>query len=452
MSHLWSKDSIFYHIYPLGLCGAPAQNDFQSAPTPRLEKLYPWLDHIQALGCTALYLGPVFESSSHGYDTADYYQVDRRLGTRGTLAAFSRELHRRDMRLVLDGVFNHVGRDFWAFRDLQTYHEHSAYRSWFQGVNFNQRSSKGDPFTYEGWAGHYSLVKLNLSHPDVRSHLFDAVGMWREEFQVDGLRLDAADVIDEDFLSALSAHCRSLHPDFWLMGEIVFGDYRRLAQPGRLDSTTNYECYKGLYSSLNDRNYYEIAYSLKRMFGTDGIYRNLLLYSFADNHDVDRVASSLKNPAHLHPLYLLLFTMPGIPSIYYGSEWGITGKRTPSSDRVLRPEIDLSQVPRLPNPDLSAAISNLARIRRSSPALTQGDYQELLVSAEQLAFCRSSAGQTIIAALNAANGPVPMTLQLPYQQGQLTDLLNPGDSFQIHHGKVTLDPLPACWGRILQLN
>ncbi len=452
MSHPWSPDAIFYHSYPLGLCVAPDHKDFQSAPVSRLDKLYPWLDHIQSLGATALYLGPLFESSSHGYDTADYYHIDRRLGDRATLKAFTSELHRRGLRLVLDGVFNHVGRDFWAFRDLLANREGSSYASWFHQVDFSRSSPKGDPFHYEGWAGHYSLVKLNLQNPDVRRHLLDAISMWEEEFQIDGLRLDAADVISEDFLSALAAHCRSLRSDFWLMGEIVFGDYRRLAQPGRLDSTTNYECYKGLYSSLNDHNYFEIAYALKRMFGPNGLYSDLALYSFADNHDVDRVASSLKNPAHLYPLYLLLFSMPGIPSIYYGSEWGITGKRTPHSDRVLRPELVIAQAPaNLPHPDLATAIQRLAGVRRALPALAHGDYQELHVSSGQLAFLRRWNGSSTVVALNADAAPASLVLKLPIQQGRLVDLLNPGDSFPIHQGQARLDPLPACWGRILKI-
>jgi glycosidase len=223
------------------------------------------------------------------------------------------------MRLILDGVFNHVGRDFWAFRDVLSAREQSVYREWFAGLKFGESSPYHDPFTYEGWNGHYSLVKLNLHHPAVVQHLFDAVSLWVEEFNIDGLRLDAADSIDIEFLRKLADFCQNLRPDFWLMGEVVHGDYRHWANDQALDSVTNYECYKGLYSSHVDRNYFEIGYSLNRQFGPDGLYRHLPLYNFVDNHDVNRVMSYLKNPAHLYPLYCLLFTMPGIPSIYYGS-------------------------------------------------------------------------------------------------------------------------------------
>jgi glycosidase len=340
MTH-WIQDAVFYHIYPLGFCGAPARNDFTSAPIPRLEKPYGWIDHLHYLGANALYLGPVFEASSHGYNTSDYYQVDRRLGSNDTLANLVRELHRQGIRVILDGVFNHVGRDFWAFRDLQAQGQQSPYAGWFAGLRFDQPNQHGDPFSYEGWAGHTSLVKLNLHHPDARRHLLDAARMWIETFEIDGLRLDAADCVDHDFLSELGAACRALKPDFWLLGEVVHGDYRQWANPAELDSVTNYECYKGLYSSFNERNFFEIAYALNRQFGEDGLYRGLPLYNFVDNHDVNRIASSLRSPVDLAALHLLLYSMPGVPSIYAGSEFGIPGLRTPSNDAALRPALDL---------------------------------------------------------------------------------------------------------------
>jgi len=447
-SWAWADKAIFYHIYPLGLCGAPKHNDFQSPPVSRLDTLYPWLDHIQNLGCTALYLGPLFESSVHGYDTADYFQVDRRLGDQDTLVNFSGEVHRRGLKLVLDGVFNHTGRDFWAFKDLQTHRQQSVYASWFHNLDFNRSSPCHDPFHYEGWSGHYDLVKLNLANPDVRSYLFDAVRFWVETFDIDGLRLDAADQIAPDFLSALRQHCHNLRSDFWLMGEMVGGDYRCLANPTMLDSVTNFECYKGLYSSHIDHNYFEIAYSLNRQFGSAGIYREFAPYNFADNHDVERVASSLKNPALLTPLYCLLFTIPGVPSIYYGSEWGIEGQRTPASDDALRPQIDLTQSASYPHYGLASTIAHLAQIRRQNPALAEGEYSQLHVASEQFAFLRSHPAGSVVVAVNASNAPAKLDLQLPVPCGVLDDLLNPGATFPITNHRVRIMLPPAC-GRIL---
>ncbi|MFZ6027404.1 MAG: alpha-amylase family glycosyl hydrolase [Chloroflexota bacterium] len=450
MSH-WSFDSIFYHIYPLGMTGAPERNDFSSPPAPRLEQLYAWIGHLKSLGVNALYLGPLFESSAHGYDTADYYHVDRRLGADETLVHLSAALHANGIRLVLDGVFNHVGRDFWAFHDVQARGWDSPYKDWFYNLRFDSRSPYGDAFSYEGWAGHYDLVKLNLSHPAVREHLFGAVASWMDRFAVDGLRLDAADVIDADFLRALAAFCRARRPDFWLMGEIVHGDYRRLANPQTLDSVTNYECYKGLYSSLVDANYFEIAYALNRQFGDGGLYTSLPLYAFADNHDVNRVASNLTKPAHLYPLYCLLFTMPGVPSIYYGSEWGLAGTRNNGSDRPLRPFIDLADVRQNgPLPDLVAAISRLAHLRHQTPALRRGDYRQLFVAHEQFAFARQVDGQQVVVLLNASEQPAAFDVPLAaHGAHHAVDLLNPDERFPCSDGRLRVDNVWPNWARVL---
>ncbi len=453
MAAEWVRDAVFYHIYPLGLCGAPGRNDFSSPPEPRLERLYGWLDHIQGLGANAIYLGPLFESGSHGYDTADYFHVDRRLGTDATLRAFSAEVHRRGMRLILDGVFNHVGRDFWAFRDVQAHGEASAYRDWFAGLRFGESSRYGDPFTYQGWNGHTSLVKLNPHHPPVVEHLFQAVRTWIEDFAIDGLRLDAADSLDFGFLRQLGGFCRGLRPDFWLMGEVVHGDYNRWANPDMLDATTNYEAYKGLYSSLVDKNYFEIAYALNRQFGAGGLYRDLPLYNFADNHDVNRVASNLKTPAHLYPLYGLLFTMPGVPSIYYGSEWGMTGQRTPTSDQALRPALDLGEMRRVaPQPDLAGVIARLAGLRRQSDALRRGSYRQIHVAAEQLVFARETTSERVIVALNAAATSARLEVDLGERRdGQAVDLLNSGETLPIRGGRLVLDPVWPRWARVLRV-
>jgi glycosidase len=451
MAH-WSFDSIFYHIYPLGLCGAPQRNDFSSPATPRLEKLYAWIPHMKGLGINALYLGPLFESTAHGYDTADYYWVDRRLGTNDTLKQLSAVLHANGIRLVLDGVFNHVGRNFWAFRDVLARGEQSPYRDWFANLTFGKHSPYGDPFTYEGWAGHYDLVKLNLHNPAVKEHLLQAVAAWVRDFDLDGLRLDAADVVEPGFLGELAAFTRILCPDFWLMGEIVHGDYRCWANPHMLDSVTNYECYKGLYSSLAERNYFEIAYALNRQFGEGGLYPNLPLYAFADNHDVNRVASNLIKPAHLYPLYCLLFSMPGVPSIYYGSEWGLTGQKHNGSDLPLRPALDLPEAAHnSPHPQLAHAIARLADVRQMAPALRYGNYRQLHVNHEQLAFARQSAEQQVVVALNASDEPAAFDLALSSNgASRAMDLLNPGESFPLmdHRLKVIV---PPNWARILQI-
>lgn len=448
----WVNSAVFYHIYPLGFCGAPTHRDLSVGPVERLLKVDEWLPHLQELGVSALYLGPLFESSAHGYDTADYYHLDRRLGTDETLRFVADRIHQRGMRLILDGVFNHVGRDFWAFRDVQQYQSTSRYCDWFLNLQFGKTSPCGDPFSYEGWAGNYDLVKLNLHNPEVKDHLLGAVRSWVERFDIDGLRLDAADVVDHSFLDELHSFTRQLKPDFWLMGEMVGGDYRSLANPDRLDATTNYECYKGLYSSLVDKNYFEIAYSISRQFGSGGIYKGLSLYAFADNHDVNRVASNLKTPKYLYPLYCLLFTMPGVPSIYYGSEWGIQGERSRSDDSALRPCLDLESLRRSsPQPDLPKTIRKLADLRKGSEALRFGDYQQVFVASQQFAFLREGNTEKDLVILNSADQPVTLTLSLPGQNGIAVDLLNNQETFAVNNGSMTLS-IPPCWGRVLRIN
>ncbi len=453
MQNHWTTDSIFYHIYPLGLCGAPARNDLHSIPVPRLEKINEWIPHLRKLGINSLYLGPLFESSAHGYDTADYFNVDRRLGTNGTLATLIRELHRSGIRVVLDGVFNHVGRDFWAFRDLRKNGEASAFRDWFQGVDFSMRSQFGDNFRYDGWNGNYDLAKLNLRSTEVRDHLFHAIQQWVQEYEIDGLRLDVAECLEPQFMRDLSVFCHDLKSDFWLMGEVIHGDYNQWANPSMLDSVTNYECYKGLYSSLTEKNYFEIAYSLKRQFGQGGMYRGLTLYNFADNHDVDRVASSLKNARHLYPLYCLLYTMPGIPSIYYGSEWGLRGARTPGDDHMLRPALDLNLLrSKSPQPDLPAVLTSLASIRQNSIALRHGGYKEIFVASEQFAFSRETENEMVIVLLNAAviDAAFDIPVSLP-DNTRLIDLLNLSEEFRTENGRLLVGKVHSCWARILQV-
>ncbi len=442
----WARDTVFYHLFPLGSTGAPERNDFAGAPSDRLRALHEWLPYLQELGVNALLLGPVLESSAHGYDTADLFTVDRRLGSNADFTAFVAACHGRGLRVVLDAVFHHVGRDFWAFRDVQARGAASPYRNWFF-LDFAGRSPAGDAFSFEGWDGHFDLVKLDTANPEVREHLFSAARLWFSEFGVDGLRLDAADVLEPGFQRELAAACRSVEPDCWLVGEVVHGDYRDWAGPDKLDATTNYELYKGLYSSHNDRNYFEVAHTLKRQFGAAGIYRDCAPYTFVDNHDVPRVASILHDPAHLYPLHILLFTVPGAPSLYYGSEWGVPGQKAPGSDAPLRPPMTPAHLERAgQHPELYGVVQRLIKLWDGQPALRYGDFQECLVASEQFVFTRTWKGETVLVAVNASGEPV--TVDVPGQGGNWVDVLNPGETL-VGEGGLEL-PLPPNWGRVLR--
>ena len=400
----WYRDAAFYHIYPIGFCGENRSNDFTSQPTGKIRNLIPYVKHIKRLGANAVYFGPVFESSKHGYDTADYRVIDRRLGTNRDFADVCAELHKNGIKVVLDGVFNHVGRDFWAFKDVKQHKWDSAFKDWFN-VKFDGNSNYNDGFWYEGWEGHYDLVKLNLRNADVKRHIFSCIEGWVNEFGIDGLRLDVAYCLDRDFLRELHDFCKGKWNDFFLLGECLHGDYNIWCNDSMLDSVTNYECYKGLYSSFNCANMHEIGYSLNRQFADEQwtIYKGKNLYCFADNHDVTRIASILTDKSNLPLVYSLLFAMPGIPSVYYGSEFGLEAQKSQGDD-ALRPEFSEKVAESEWNP-LAAYVSRLYSVRESSVALCRGGYKQLHINSKQLVFLRQFEGERVIFALNMDNAP-----------------------------------------------
>ena len=381
-----------YHIYPLGFCGAPREND--GIVTDRIKKIAEWAPYIASLGAGGVYLGPVFESGTHGYDTTDCRKIDTRLGTNEDFAHVCRTLHENGLGIILDGVFNHVGRDFFAFRDVREKKWDSPYKGWFH-ISFDGNSAYDDGFWYEGWEGHFELVKLNLGNPDVRNYLINSVRGWIADYDIDGLRLDVAYMLDGGFMRELAEACRSIKNDFFLVGEMIHGDYNRLL--GTLDSVTNYECYKGLYSAFNSMNMFEIGHSLTRQFGSDSwcLYRGRHLASFADNHDVTRIASILTRKEHLIPLYGLLFGMPGIPFVYYGSEWGAEGRKE-NGDDALRPSFDAPV-----KNTLSESVSRFIKARRDTPELSYGDFKIIHMTNRQLVFERNYNGESTVIAVNA---------------------------------------------------
>ncbi len=416
---MWAEKSVFYQIYPLGFCGAPREND--GVQVNRIGKIGLWADHIRRLGADAVYLSPIFESDRHGYDTRDYRKIDCRLGSNEDFAGVCRTLHQAGIRVVLDGVFNHVGRGFWAFRDVQEKKWDSPYKDWFH-ISFDGNSAFNDGFWYEGWEGHYELVKLNLRNPAVVDYLLACVRFWVEQFDIDGLRLDVAYCLEPDFIAALRRFCDSLKPEFFLVGETLHGDYNRWVGEGKLHSCTNYECYKGLYSSLNSMNLFEIVHSLKRQFGPEPwtLYKGKHLLCFVDNHDVTRAASILQNSAHLPLIYGLLFGMPGIPCLYYGSEWGAEGRKEPGSDDALRPAFDRPEWN-----GLTDRIAAMARAHRESGALCFGDFKELVLTNHQTVFQRQTEGERVLVAVNAAGEPY--TAHFDAGCGRAVDLLTGAD-------------------------
>ena len=391
---MWAEEAVFYQIYPLGMCGAPFENDGRQEH--RILQVLDWIPHLQKLGVTAVLFNPLFESDTHGYNTRDFRKVDVRLGTNEDFQRVCDALHAAGIRILLDGVFNHAGRGFGPFQDVLQKRGESAYKDWFY-LNLNGNNGYNDGLWYEGWEGNYDLVKLNLDNEAVRSYLLESVSMWIDTFGIDGLRLDVAYMLNRNFLKALRWHVDQKKPEFYLIGEILGGDYRQIVNPEMCNSATNYECCKGLWSSFNSLNLFEINHSLIRQFGADSwcLYRGMHLLSFADNHDITRLASVLTNPAHLPLVYAMMFGMPGIPCIYYGSEWGIKGRKE-DGDPCLRPRIE--------EPEwngLTDWIAKLAGAKTSSEALCYGDFRSILLTNRQCIFERKSEHERVLVAVNA---------------------------------------------------
>lgn len=447
----WYEEAVFYHMYPIGMTGAPRVNDSEEI-VHRFGQLNEWLTHISDIGCTAIYIGPLFESTTHGYDTRDYTQVDRRLGDNKDFAEFVKMAHELGIKVVVDGVFNHTGREFFAFQDIQKNRESSPYCKWYKNLHFGGNTPYNDGFYYEAWRGCYELANLNLWETEVRQYLLKVIDGWIEEFDIDGIRLDCADCLEFSFMEEMRRFTEEKKADFWLMGEVIHGDYSRYIGDNMLHSVTNYELHKGLYSGHNDHNYFEIAHTVRREFDENGgIYKGMKLYSFVDNHDVDRIASKLTNKEHLNPVFTLLYTLPGIPSIYYGSEWGIEGRKEGPNDDYLRPEVNIKSVLEdVPNKELMKWVKQLGMLHSEQKALSYGRYRELLLTNRQFGFARFTDEEGVLVAVNNDEQPQEIALQVPDEGKTYTDYITK-EELKIENGKISLS-MAACSSRVITYN
>ncbi len=415
---MWAYETNFYQIYPLGLCGAPFEND--GKPEHRILKVLDFIPHLEKLGIGAVLFNPVFESDTHGYNTRDYRKIDVRLGTNEDFKKVCKALHDKGIRVVLDGVFNHAGRGFFGFKDVLEKRWDSPYKDWFH-ISFDGNNGYNDGLWYEGWEGNFDLVKLNLKNPQVADYLMESVKYWIDEFDIDGLRLDVAYCLDPDFIRRLRRETPSMKEDFFLMGEMIGGDYNRIMGDDLCHSVTNYECYKGMFSAMNSYNLFEIIHSLLRQFGPENwtLYKGRHLLSFVDNHDVSRIASILNNPEHLKLIYTLMFGMPGIPTIYYGSEWGEKADKK-QGDPALRPSFDAPMWN-----DLTDHIAALTRAQKGSKALNYGAFKSLVLTNRQCVFERETEGDRVIVAINIDENPY--VAHFDARSGMATDLITGQD-------------------------
>lgn len=429
---MWAYESVFYQIYPLGFCEVPFENT--GGTGNHIRKVSDWIPHMNKMGVNAVYFSPVFESDTHGYNTRDYRRIDVRLGSNADFREVCANLHENGIKIVLDGVFNHVGRGFYQFQDVVQNREQSRYLDWFH-INLGGESNYHDGLWYEGWEGHYDLVKLNLRNEEVIQYILESVEYWVKEFDIDGLRLDVAYCLDHDFVRRLRSFTEGLKQDFFLLGEMLHGDYKQMVNDSMLHSATNYECYKGLHSSFNSMNMFEIIHSLLRQFGPEEwtLYKGKHLLTFADNHDVTRAASILSREEHLPLIYALCFGMPGIPCIYYGSEWGATGDKK-EGDQALRLSYETPEYN-----ELTEWIAKLIEIKKKSNALNYGDFRSVVLTNHQCIFERKTTQERILVAINAA--PESYTAHFDAGCGQAIDLIT-GEKHDFGGGS-TLAPYSA---------
>ncbi|GAA3447627.1 alpha-amylase family protein [Planomonospora venezuelensis] len=326
----WADRTIWWHVYPLGFTGAEAVALPASEPVRhRLRHLENWLDYAVGLGCSGLQLGPVFDSETHGYDTVDHFRIDPRLGDDADFDRLAAAARDRGLHLLLDGVFNHVGRGFPAFRRAEADPRAAA---WFR------RSPGGAD--HDVFEGHRHLVALDHDEPAVLDHVVRVMDHWLGR-GASGWRLDAAYAVPPGFWRRALERVRPRHPGAWFAGEVLHGDYAAYVAESGLDSVTQYELWKALWSSLNDSNLYELAWALERH---NGFLETFTPLTFAGNHDVTRLASRLTDARHLGHALAVLFTVGGVPSVYYGDEQGLRGVKEDRAggDDAVRPAFPAS--------------------------------------------------------------------------------------------------------------
>jgi cyclomaltodextrinase len=450
----WAKRGIFYHIYPLGFFNAPKHNKDEAATIDRLAGIRNYYDHLKKLGINVIQFGPVFESVSHGYDTIDYMKIDHRLGTNELFKGIVRELHEKGFKVILDGVFNHVSREFDAFKDIQQYKQNSWRKHW-HFIDFSKNSPYNDGFDYKNWEGHYELVKLNLNEKDVREYIFSVASYWLKEMEIDGWRLDVAYQIASEFWRAFRQVCKNIKPDCFLLGEMIHGPYTNWIGPNLLDAGTGYQIYKSIWSALNSNNLYELKAVLERSFHPEwGLFKKIALVNFLGNHDTTRIHSILIEEPLLYPAFIFLFTTNGIPKIYYGDEIGMTGVKTQHSDDEIRKPMPLINDPWPPNGEaIFEHVRKLIQIRKANHALMYGELKPLYADKHILVFLRRSSVQTLLIIINTHAQTYTTKIPLWNQNlegAKFVELLEQGGQkeFIVHQNQLLVELFPY-WARIL---
>jgi len=401
----WSDHAIWWHLHPLTFTGAePVALPPGTPPVDRLGRLEPWLDHLVELGCNGLALGPVFASESHGYDTVDHFRIDPRLGTDADFDALVASCRRRGVAVLLDGVFNHVGRGFAAFQDvLARGPAASPYTSWFR---IDPDAPGPDGFGYADFEGHRNLVALDHAEPAVADHVTAVMRHWLDRGAA-GWRLDAAYAVPTAFWHQVVGRVRDTHPQAWFVGEVIHGDYAAFAAAADLESVTQYELWKAIWSSVNDRNFFELSWALTRHEAYAETMQPLV---FVGNHDVTRIASRVDDARHLPHALVVQFTVAGVPSVYAGDEHAFRGVKydRAGGDAEIRPAFPADPSGLAPEGlPVYRLHQDLIGLRRRHPWLVRSRLKVVHLSNEVFAYRASSVdgGAALVVVLNLADRP-----------------------------------------------
>ena len=392
----WLEHAIWWQIYPLGFVGAYPADPPPAADEHRLRRVVHWLDHAIELGASGIALGPVFASRTHGYDTTDHYRIDPRLGDDADFDHLIGEAHQRGLRVLLDGVFNHVATDF-------------AHPAWF-------RKRDGQLDTFEG---HGELIALDHDNAEVISYTVDVMAHWLGR-GADGWRLDAAYAVPDRFWAQVLPRVRQAHPGAWFVGEVIHGDYQARVDESGFDSVTQYELWKAIWSSLNDGNFHELDWALVRH---NEFLDSFVPMTFIGNHDVTRIASRLENTRHLEHALVILLTTGGTPSVYAGDESAYRGVKEErfGGDDAVRPEFTapLMGVDERGR-DIFRLHQYLIGLRRRHPWLHTARTSPLKLTNTRYVYTTRNGADALVVALNVDDAPLALSLsELGVGQGQI---------------------------------
>lgn len=399
MTAAWVAHAIWWQVYPLGFVGAFPTPEGSAPPDPgehRLRRLVDWFDHAIALGASGIALGPIFASRTHGYDTTDHYRVDPRLGDGDDFDYVIAEARRRGLRVLLDGVFNHVGVEFAKCQ--QAAHDAEAAR-WF----------RGRPGRFHTFEGHSELITLNHEDPEVVDYVVDVMTHWLQR-GADGWRLDAAYAVPQQFWATVLPRVREKFPDAWFVGELIHGDYASVVEATRFDSATQYELWKAIWSSLNDGNFFELDWALQRH---GALLTSFAPLTFIGNHDVTRIASQLDHPDHVAHALVILLTVGGVPSIYAGDELGFHGVKEEryGGDDAVRPEFGSPPAPLDPfGTKMWALHQYLVGLRRRHPWLHSAATTSVRLTNRHYVYTTRSGDDALLVALNIDDEPLHLEL------------------------------------------